>query len=120
MNQLLGWICDDFCEQYHYVFENGTNLNVPKIQHQLIWVLAILEDQIPTKRWLSYHPRTGGYVNRWEQPLKLGQASVPSARVEYLDLNEGRWVGKNCVLGLPPTQDASHHQDYYIFSRESL
>ena len=22
-------------------------------------------------------------------------------------------------LGLPPTQDASHHQDYYIFSRES-
>ena len=21
-------------------------------------------------------------------------------------------------LGLPPTQDASHHQDYYIFSRE--
>ena len=23
-------------------------------------------------------------------------------------------------LGLPPTQDASHHQDYYIFSRESL
>ena len=21
------------------------------------------------------------------------------------------------TLGLPPTQDASHHQDYYIFSR---
>ena len=23
------------------------------------------------------------------------------------------------TLGLPPTQDSSHHQDYYIFSRES-
>ena len=27
-------------------------------------------------------------------------------------------VGKY-TLGLPPTQDASHHQDFYIFSRES-
>ena len=26
---------------------------------------------------------------------------------------------KAYTLGLPPTQDASHHQDYYIFSRES-
>ena len=26
---------------------------------------------------------------------------------------------KTCKLGLPPTQDSSHHQDYYIFSRES-
>ncbi len=24
------------------------------------------------------------------------------------------------TLDLPPTQDASHHQDYYIFSRKSL
>ena len=23
------------------------------------------------------------------------------------------------ILGLPPTQDSSHHQDYYIFSGES-
>ncbi len=23
------------------------------------------------------------------------------------------------TLGLPPTQDSSHHDDYYIFSRES-
>ena len=23
-------------------------------------------------------------------------------------------------LGCPPSQDASHHQDYYIFSRGSL
>ncbi len=23
-------------------------------------------------------------------------------------------------LGCPPSQDASHHQEYYIFSRESL
>ena len=39
----------------------------------------------------------------------------------------GLMLGKNKIrpwvvqytLGLPPTQDASHHQDYYIFSRES-
>ena len=24
------------------------------------------------------------------------------------------------TLGLPPTQDSSHHQDYYVFSRKSL
>ena len=24
------------------------------------------------------------------------------------------------TLGLPPTHDSSHHQDYYIFSSESL
>ncbi len=28
--------------------------------------------------------------------------------------------GFGYILGLPPTQDASHHQDYYIFSGESL
>ncbi len=27
--------------------------------------------------------------------------------------------GWGYTLGLPPTQDSSHHQDYYIFSRES-
>ncbi len=26
----------------------------------------------------------------------------------------------NDHLGCPPSQDSSHHQDYYIFSRESL
>ena len=28
--------------------------------------------------------------------------------------------GQSVIHSLPPTQDASHHQDYYIFSRESL
>ena len=28
-------------------------------------------------------------------------------------------VGMRGILGCPPSQDASHHQDYYIFSRGS-
>ena len=40
-------------------------------------------------------------------------------------LNLGGFLDDFCFsdpywLGLPPTQDSSHHQDYYIFSRESL
>ena len=34
--------------------------------------------------------------------------------------NQQMWLDHEYPLGLPPTQDASHHQDYYIFSRESL
>ena len=33
--------------------------------------------------------------------------------------NLARMVGMRGILGCPPSQDASHHQDYYIFSRGS-
>ncbi len=52
------------------------------------------------------HPLSGG-VTTPPVPVMPWMSGQPSWPV---------WYG----LGLPPTQDASHHQDYYIFSRESL
>ena len=59
-----------------------------------------------------------------DQGLGLHELTVLAATLEHLIHDEvpgelGEMVERDMIymLGLPPTQDASHHQDYYIFSR---
>ncbi len=50
------------------------------------------------------------------------EPSPPAQRVWSKEIHPDLQLGalyNHYILGLPLTQDASHHQDYYIFSRES-
>ena len=104
----------------------------PQVSWRYCWVVATFH--------IFFGIFTPNYLGKMNQPLLTGAYFLKKRGVGWkktTNLFLGFWVQpgmptwswflfaktNSCntyKLGLPPTQDASHHQDYYIFSRESL
>ena len=84
--------------------------------------MGICMDFLPDMTWKTQEQRQNfwslaRFVGRTIGTLH-GTTSITGMGSLWED-EKGTFVHKK-TLELPPTQDASHHQDFFIFSRESL